>query len=122
VPGVLADLLMDEPKKKSFDFAQETTKQLLTLATGVLALTITFRKDIVEDASSGAETWLQAGWILFLVSAVAGIATLGALSGNLDKQANPTIYAGNIRAPSLVQLMTFGAAVVCTFVFGVKAL
>ena len=113
---------MEERNKKSFDFAQETTKQLLTLATGVLALTITFRKDIVKDASEAAQTWLEVAWILFLVSTIAGVLTLGALSGNLDKKAEPSIYAHGIRRPSLVQLVAFAAAVVCTIVFGFKAL
>src|SRR5207244_2032203 len=99
---------------------QETTKQLLTLATGVLALTITFRKDIVKDVSGEAETWLQLGWVLFLISAIAGVITLGALSGNLDKTNDPSIYAGNIRVPSLVQLVTFTLGVGCILVFGIK--
>jgi hypothetical protein len=36
--------------EKAFDFAQGATKQLITLATGVIALTITFLTDAIETA------------------------------------------------------------------------
>lgn len=38
--------------EKAFDFAQEVTKQLITLATGVIALTITFLTEVIATDSS----------------------------------------------------------------------
>ncbi|KQT20825.1 hypothetical protein ASG31_16700 [Chryseobacterium sp. Leaf404] len=40
-------LVVNEQEKKAFDFAADTVKQLITLATGIIALTITFSKDIL---------------------------------------------------------------------------
>src|SRR5690242_1048270 len=51
---------------KAFDFAQDVTKQLITLSTGVIALTITFLKDVATKAPSGALDFLHIAWVLFL--------------------------------------------------------
>src|SRR5947209_6582475 len=113
---------MDDRQTKAFDFAQETTKQLLTLATGVLALTITFLKDITKNAPHSAQKWLHIAWILYLASAVFGVFTLSMLSGNLAKRDEPDIYAWNIRGPSIAQYVTFLVAIGFTINFGIKAL
>jgi hypothetical protein len=110
--------------EKAFDFAQEATKQLITLATGVIALTITFLTDVVERAPEGSIGFLQAAWILYLVSIVFGILTLLMLTGALERPGEgrtPSIYRGNIVACSIVQVLTFSAAVALTLVFGFKA-
>ena len=50
-----------EPRiEKAFAFAQETTKQLITLSTAVITLTITFLKDVVKAAPVGSAPYLQA--------------------------------------------------------------
>jgi hypothetical protein len=78
--GLLAVLLtltkMDKNIEKAFDFAQDTTKQLITLATGVIALTITFLSDVIKTAPASSVTWLHSAWVLYLVSIVFGILTL----------------------------------------------
>jgi len=38
---------MKENQKKAFDFASDTTKQLITLSTAIVTLTVTFSKDII---------------------------------------------------------------------------
>lgn len=60
--------------------------------------------------------------MVYLVSAMFGVITLGALAGNLHHKESPSIYALNIRAPLIVQMLTFMAAIVCTIVFATKAL
>jgi hypothetical protein len=112
---------MDDKIAKAFEFAQEATKQLIGLATGVIALTITFLTDIVENASSGATAFLQAAWIFYLVSIIFGMATLLTLAGNLEKMAEPSIYNSGIVAFSIAQVLTFAIAIALTLVFGFKA-
>jgi hypothetical protein len=50
---------MDADIGKAFDFAQEVTKQLITLAIGIIALTVTFLVDVLENNSvrAGALQW-----------------------------------------------------------------
>lgn len=113
---------MDDRRKRAFDFAQETTKQVITLSTGVLALTITFLKDIAKDAPEGATVWIHWAWGLYLASVFFGMVTLMTLTGNLERaEGTPSIYARNIVVPSAIQILTFVAGLALTLVFGVKA-
>jgi hypothetical protein len=107
--------------QKAFDFAQGATKQLITLATAVIALTVTFLTDVVKAASSGSARVLQLAWILYFVSIVSGVFTLLGLAGNLERPGNsgtPSIYRPNIVVFSLVQVLSFCIAVLLTLVFG----
>ena len=108
---------------KAFDFAQDATKQLIALSTGVIALTISFLKDVVKEAPPASQKYIQIAWVLYLISVVFGIATLLSLTGNLGKQesAAKTIYALDTRIASALQIVTFLAALTLTLVFGIKA-
>ena len=122
--------VLDNNIEKAFDFAQDVTKQLITLATGVIALTLTFLTDVVKTAPAGTVVWLHVAWVVYLVSIVFGIVTLLNLSGNLerpgaDKTSGVTkessIYRASIRVCSGLQVLTFLAAIALTLVFGFKA-
>lgn len=113
---------LDPAIEKAFDFAQEATKQLIALATGVIALTITFLTDVLK--TEGSAGFLQTAWVLYLVSIVFGVLTLLMLTGNLERPGEgrtPSIYRGNIAFCSGGQVLTFCLAVVFTLVFGFKA-
>jgi len=115
---------MDKSIEKAFDFAQESTKQLIALATGVIALTITFLTDVIKTAPAGSAGFLQAAWVLYLVSIVFGMLTMLMLTGNLERPGagkSPSIYRGNIVVCSIAQVLTFSAAIGLTLVFGFKA-
>ncbi len=55
---------MQDRQKKAFDFAAESTKLLITLSTGMIALTITFPKEFIAD--------LRGAWMVLLGIAWAG--------------------------------------------------
>lgn len=81
---------MDKPTEKSFDFAASVSKQLISLSTAVIAIMLTFGKNLVgENIGTDYNCWLIAAWILFLFSTVCGIATLMALAGSLAKFQKP---------------------------------
>ena len=108
---------------KAFDFAQDTTKQLLTLSTGVITLTITFLKDVTKDAPHDSLGFLHAAWVLFLISIVSGVFVLMTLTGVVASEgAVATIYRGNVRLLSIVQILTFLLALAGVLVFGFKAM
>jgi hypothetical protein len=115
---------MNPRDEKAFDFALDLTKQLITVATAVIALTITFLTDVAKDAPAGTAVWLQIAWILYLVSIAFGIFTLMALTGTLaDPKAKepPSINAGSTRRFAGAQVLSFFVAVALTMVFGFKA-
>lgn len=67
--------------------AADTTKQIITLSTGVIALTVTFLEKIVQPATQGARLvpWTMfAAWIFFGLTIVVGVMVLGAVTGTLD--------------------------------------
>lgn len=117
---------MSDAEKKAFDFAQETTKQLLTLATAIFALTITFIREIANTTrAEEALAWLHWGWGLYVASIAFGVMTLLTLTGNLVRPHGgdtPTIYGGNIRVMAGLQILSFAAALVLTAVFGIEAI
>jgi hypothetical protein len=109
--------------EKAFDFAQEATKQVLTLSTAILTLTIAFQRDIV-GTSEGAGGWLKVAWACYLLSILGGLCTLLNLSGNLERppDGEPSIYRPAILVFSLLQLSAFFLGTVATLVFGWRAL
>ena len=117
--------------------ALETTKQVITLSTGVITLTITFLEKIVQpDGSTGRifPPTLKIGWICFGLSIVFGMWTLMAITGTMNaldrkthgltlsprhERAVETLNEGsNIRVPSMLMLLSFLAATLLTIVTG----
>ncbi len=103
--------MSEDLRKKAFDFASATVKQLITLSTALIALSITFRGNFDE---SGNEFLLLVCWICFFVSVIFGIMTLMALTGTLEKctEENETkvelsIYGLNVKRPSVFQILFF---------------
>lgn len=130
---------MTDQDQKAFDFAQDATKQLITLSTGVVAITITFFKDFAANAPSDAKTWMQWSWVVYVASIVFGVWTLLALTGALGAgdpsaggsgdtrnksdadKGRPSIYSPAITLPAVLQALTFLAALVMSVVAGWKA-
>jgi hypothetical protein len=125
--------------EKAFEYAGETVRQVLTLATGVIALTVTFAKDIIEPGSA-ALPLMKWGWSFFGVSIFFGIFALMAIAGNLHAdarkedarqtalqaggpappyQAPVGIYASNIKLFANLQIWTCFLALVLTIRFGI---
>jgi hypothetical protein len=98
---------MDAPA--SFQFAKETVTQLITLATGVIGISVTFAKEVRSRSKTGDPTLLFRSWIVLLVSIVFGVWTLMALTGSLaeDNVSNGAIYEFNVRFPSAMQIIVF---------------
>ena len=111
---------MDDRARIEFEFAQEVSKQLLGLATGVTALTITFADTFIKR-SGGDSSWLvHLAWLAFLVSIVFGVLTLGALTGVLGDRSgttSPSVNAKNILLMGQLQAVTFllGMALTCAY-------
>jgi hypothetical protein len=107
--------------QKSFEFANEATRQLLTLSAAILALTITLARDVTGDPNV-----LAAAWVAFLVSIAGGIWTLFALMFELDPgehhgDSPPTLAARSVRTPSYVQIGAFVLGTALLAFYGISA-
>ena len=131
---------MEENKKKAFDFAADLTKQLITLSTAIITITVTFSKDIIGVIDDSNKYLLLFSWIVFIISILLGLMTLMALTGNLDPmpqkrsknedeskhepiEPNPTltITSKNVTSTAKWQVWTFLIALVLTCWYGYKA-
>jgi hypothetical protein len=112
-----------DPVQTGFQFASDLAKQLITLSTGILALSITFTKDIVKTLPDRAVRRLKTAWILLLLSILFGIWTMMALTGTLmpiqpsDTRA-PLNFGLNVRAPAAAQILAFLGGVVFIISYG----
>ncbi len=104
---------MSEQRKAAFDAASDTTKQLITLATGIIAISITFSKDIIGHTTAHRGV-LSASWIVYVVSICFGVWTLLALTGELQPTTSadqePSIRKLNVTLPSMLQIAAFVVA------------
>jgi hypothetical protein len=107
---------------KAFDFAQDVAKQVITLAAGVLTITVTFHGDLAKSSAHHATWPLQWGWVCLAVSIGGGVWTLMALTGTVDSSKSGSIFDANVRIPAGVQLLAFAAGMALTTVFAWNAL
>jgi len=110
--------LLFEQTKLAVEFYRDTTNQLITLSTGVLAFTVTFSKDVVKTLSKGKLNYLGAAWVFYLVSIAAGIMTNMALNGAvLDHTPHPVRVW--VRIPSMIQFLAFMLGTILIVVYGI---
>jgi RNase P/RNase MRP subunit p29 len=110
-----------ESTKKAFDFAADSVKQLIGLATAFVAFTITFVKDLVPQADVH---FLWSSWLLFGISAGLGLACLLALTGQLGaaKTREPDINYGGVRLLAASQILLFLVGLGLAIIFGYQSI
>lgn len=117
---------MKEEVQKAFDFAGETTKQLITLSTGIVTITITFAKDILGTGNTNDKLLLMSSWVFFLLSIILGVWTLMALTGELEqigkKKSTPSIRGKNVTVPSALQIFCFLIGIGLAVAYGITSL
>jgi hypothetical protein len=116
---------MNEQIKFAFEFARDTVRQFLTLATGIIALTITFSKDFVSSVPDEIRIYALWSWGFMLISVFFGLLSLMALTGSLERfeqdNSQPSIRAKNITIPAGLQVISFFVGLVFVVIFGIKA-
>ena len=113
---------MDDREKKSFDFAGDVTKQLITLSIGIMTLCIAFTDKIFSyEAARSNSCLIFAALTFFAVSIISGILTLlkliGIIANNHSNNEDSSIYDSATRFFSVVQIVTFLIAVICSMSF-----
>lgn len=113
-----------EQRKKAFDFCADATKQLMTISTAVVTLTITFAKDFVINVRPSAKIWAYLAWVALFLSILSGIFVLLALTAELEPK-DPMHRPASIRAGatgwSFLQQVMFLVAIILTVIFGITA-
>lgn len=103
--------------------AADTTKQIITLASGIVALTVTFAKEFKPANSELTVPYeLKAAWVFYGLSLLLGVAVLLAITGSLANPAHPNAQAGamgsNVRIPSFLMIACFVIAFALTIAAG----
>src|SRR5258705_12724229 len=99
--------------EKSFEYASDSSKLLTTLATGIIAFTVTFSKEFGQKPSSSGEgILLLVSWVVLLASACLGWWTLFAITGEIDPPNRtaehvPSIRVSKVKFPLQLQIGTF---------------
>lgn len=93
------------------------TSQLITVAAGLLAFTVTFAEKFTpKDNPIEPPTALKISWVCFVVSIVFGFWTLMALNGTMNQldrgQAETNPQRWNIRLPAFGMFLVFLAGII----------
>src|SRR5262245_372578 len=99
------------------DRSYETTKQIITLSTSIIAFTVTFAKEFKAEGAQLTVPWsLTISWLLYCASVIFGVWTLLAITGTyhkLDRGEVPTNY-DNIDFPAGMMIVAFVGGIVAT--------
>lgn len=99
---------MNELLMKSLESAADLAKQLITLATGILALTVTFIKELNLRTAKRDRNLLIFAWPIYLFSILFGILTLMAVTGSqqsVGKQLTKLRYYGSVEPAQLPETL-----------------
>jgi hypothetical protein len=101
-----------DPTSLAFTFAKELALQLITLSTGLLALTVTFTKEILKTVTKRNKSVLRIASIILFLSILCGVWTLMALTGTLMPvtpvaHGTPYQFGPNVRWPAAAQVILF---------------
>jgi len=113
---------MDDQAKQAFTAASDWSKQILTLSTGIVTLTVTFSDKVFGELSNGEKGLLFTSWLLYLISILGGIWVMTTLAGTLAYDAE--VGAGDVKESerqALLQVVTFIAGTAFIAIFGVFA-
>lgn len=94
------------------DYASSSITQVITLASAILGVSITFAKNFSSNHVPGL---LLCSWVLYVLAILAGILCLSALTG-LAMRDKSSIENGPLRWLWLIELGTFFVATVCLMV------
>lgn len=102
----------------AFQFAKEVSTQLITIASALIGVSVTF----IKDFTPSGKTWLRASWLLYILSILFGVVTLMALTGTIESLAASgkpfQHFSTSTRWPAATQIISFVIATICLVIFG----
>lgn len=101
---------LSEETKKSFDFALESVKQLINLASAILVFTMTFVDKLGKPINLLMWLSLTGAWLLLLISILCGIISIFQMTTSLARNGRifePSILTKAIARPVALQMIAF---------------
>src|SRR5882762_9987416 len=96
----------------AFQFAKEVSTQLITIASALIGLSVTFIKDFTPSGQS----WLRTSWLLYIFSILFGVIALMTLTGTLETLAASKktfeLFPQSTKLTAGAQIITFFAATI----------
>src|SRR4051812_41891749 len=113
---------MGEEGKLAFEYATKGIEHLITLATGIITLMITFGKDVFKNEPKSAKKSLFVGWLFFLASIFFGVFSYFKVAGTLAiaKPGEASIYQPGIMWLATAQILFFLLGTAFCVAFGIK--
>jgi hypothetical protein len=108
--------------QNAFNLASDLDKQIISLSTGLLAVSITFIKEIVKTTPKvWMQNFLYVSWFFYLLAVCVGLLTMGKLtSASLELQPIAGKESLDAAMPfALIQESFFLLGVVCTIFYGI---
>jgi len=103
--------------------AAALSNHLITLSTGILALSVTFAKDVAKVIERKDIRILSGGWIFYLVTILFALAHISALTGALIPiDMKDSLNLRTARIFGLCQIIAFGIGTSFMIWFGVRVL
>ena len=103
---------LTERQKLAQQSARDTVKHLLTLTTASAGVLIAIFRDLIGvDTDNQAPALLWVAFGAFALSLLFGLGALQALTGNLERRPEPSIYQGNVTLTVGLQVVFFVLAV-----------
>ena len=92
--------------------AADSAKQVITLSSGVVALTVTFAKEFKGPGTLTVLWELKLAWIFYGLTVLFGVWTLLAITGSLSSsdQSNKGAMGCNVRLPGILMVLSFLSA------------
>lgn len=105
---------------------RDIAKDLITVASGIIGLSITFHKDVVNQVG-GRRMWaLKWSWLVYLLSVIFGFLTLMTVAGSLARAVSSNsaivVLAPNVRWSAALQICAFVLATMLLIIYGTGAL
>lgn len=98
--------------------ALDVCKQVQTLITVVLTLTIAFLKDVTSRVHRSDLIWLRLSWFVLLLALLLGVLAMGAVTSEFVA-ASPDVNNGTVRWTAIAQQVAFFVGLALLTVFGV---
>jgi hypothetical protein len=102
--------IMTRDLSQQFVLAQSAVSSVITLSSGILALSVTFSQKLATNASAAQKSLLQDSWLCFLLSILFGIISLCVLVG-LVQGGKLSTREWELRIPWGIEILAFLAGI-----------
>ncbi len=106
-----------------FEFAAETTREIIKYSAAILTLTVTFAKDTLLADRMYLPKTLGVGWLALILAVACGLWTLSGITGSVaNDPSGHSIWDSNIAIPSGLMHICFMLGIALTAASGWRSI